>query len=67
MTLNLFMKKQQINFVSFLSQIVDKVKAALDTAVGILNDKDGWKVNLYLSVSVYSSDHAKLCTLKHVS
>merc|ERR1711990_675974 len=25
-------------------QIVDKVKAALDTAVGILNDKDGWKV-----------------------
>merc|ERR1711971_1095282 len=25
-------------------QIVDKVKAALDTAIGILNDKDGWKV-----------------------
>ena len=28
---------------------MDKVKAALDTAVGILNDKDGWKVNSYLS------------------
>ena len=26
-------------------QIVDKVKAALETAVGILNDKDGWKVD----------------------
>ena len=29
---------------SISSQIVDKVKAALDTAIGILNDKDGWKV-----------------------
>ena len=46
------MKKQPINLVS--SQIVDKVKAALDTAVGILNDKDGWKVNWYL-FNVYSS------------
>ena len=35
--------------LKLLKQIVDKVKAALDTAVGILSDKDGWKVNLYLS------------------
>ena len=45
LTQNLFMKKKSSRF---LSQIVDKVKAALDTAVGILNDKEGWKVNLYL-------------------
>ena len=34
--------------LKLLKQIVDKVKAALDTAVGILNDKDGWKVKIYL-------------------
>merc|ERR1712112_479782 len=35
---------QQSTMAESDQQIVDKVKAALDTAVGILNDKDGWKV-----------------------
>merc|ERR1712233_153051 len=35
---------QQSTMAESDQQIVDKVKAALDTAVGILNDKEGWKV-----------------------
>merc|ERR1711874_459342 len=35
---------QQPTMAESDQQIVDKVQAALDTAVGILNDKEGWKV-----------------------
>merc|ERR1712130_298591 len=35
---------QQSTMAESDQQIVDKVKAALDTAVGILNDREGWKV-----------------------
>merc|ERR1712198_468178 len=38
------LKIQQSTMAETDQQIVDKVHAAFDTAVGILNDKDGWKV-----------------------